>query len=83
MAEYNSEGVLLGLIWLGTSGSDLVTGLALGPDGAAYVTGSTNGSFSNFNAGSYDVFVAKIVPEPSAALLLAGAAFPLLLRRRS
>lgn len=84
VAEYDSDGVLLGTTFLSSPSGDGIGGLAIGPDGAAYVTGSTDGVLGATSAGDSDVFVAKItgVPEPSAALLLAGAGAGLLLRRR-
>ena len=84
IAEYDSTGLLLGTSFLTSSGDDEILGMALGPDGSAYVTGYTNGALGGPNAGSSDIFVAKITaaPEPSAALLLAGAGAGLLLRRR-
>lgn len=84
VAEYDSNGTLLGTTFLSTSGNEVASGLAIGPDGAAYVTGWTAGALGGPNAGSNDVFVAKITaaPEPSAALLLAAGAGLLLRRRR-
>ena len=84
VAEYNSTGLLLGKTFFSTYTFDVIGGLAIGPDGAAYVTGYTDGVLGTASAGGSDVFVAKItgVPEPSAALLLATAGTGLLLRRR-
>ena len=84
VAEYDSAGSLLGTLFLTSTANEVVNGLAIGPDGAAYVTGWTSGALGAPNSITPDVFVAKItgVPEPSAALLLATAGTGLLLRRR-
>ena len=87
VAEYDTLGNLLGTVFFSTPAGDAVTGLAIGPDGAAYVTGSTSGALSGSSAGESDPFVAKIVgvpvvPEPSTALLLAGSGLMFLLSRR-
>jgi hypothetical protein len=85
VAEYDSAGNLLGTTFFATSLNDTINGLAIGPDGAAYVTGYTIGTLSPTNGGAHDVFVAKItaVPEPSTALLgLSGVVFTLVRRRR-
>jgi hypothetical protein len=84
VAQYDTEGNLLGTVWLGTGGGNTINGLAVGPDGAAYVTGSTLTALGGPSAGSEDAFVARItgVPEPGSALLLAGAGAGLLARRR-
>lgn len=79
VALYDGDGLLLDTEFFATSGDDSIQGLAIGPDRGAYVTGRTNGALGDPN---FDVFVAKLVPEPSAALLLGGAGLGLLLRRR-
>ena len=84
VAEYDTNGNLLGSQFFGTNGIDVIFSIAIGPDGSAYGTGYTTGVLGAANAGGSDVFVAKIigVPEPcSIALLLFGGA--LCLRRRS
>lgn len=85
VAEYDTNGNLLGTTWLATGWDEQIYGLTIGSDGNAYVTGWTDGVLAGSNAGSRDVFVAKIVgvvPEPSAALLLVAGAGLLLRRRR-
>ncbi len=84
VASYTSAGTLLGTFFRGGSGDDEVTGLAAAADGSVSVSGYTNGTLGAANLGDYDAWAASLttVPEPTAALLLAGAAFPLLLRRR-
>lgn len=80
VAEYDTDGNLLDTIFLNDSGGDRISGLAIGPDGAAYVTGDTTGVLGTTSAGGRDIFVAKIVPEPCTALLAASGI--LLLQRR-
>ena len=85
VAEYDAAGNLLGTTFLATTSHENIEDIAIGPDGAAYVTGWTLGLLGGTQAGSSDIFVAKItsVPEPSTTLLLAGFLFPLLLRLRT
>jgi hypothetical protein len=85
VAAYDSAGNLFGTTFFGTPGIDTINGLAIGSDGAAYVTGYTTGALSPSNGVGHDVFVSKItaVPEPSTALLgLSGVVFTLVRRRR-
>ena len=84
VAQYDSDGTLLATRFWGGTGDDEITDLAAAPDGSVSVSGSTNGTLGAANVGGYDAWAASVttVPEPTAALLLAGAAFPLLLRRR-
>ncbi len=82
VALYDSAGTLLDTRWWSTPGDDLITGLAGAPDGSVSASGYTQGTLSPPTAGGYDAFAVSLVPEPTSALLLAGAAFPLLLRRR-
>jgi hypothetical protein len=85
VAQYDSAGNLLGTTWFATSGKDTINGVAIGLDGAAYLTGSTSGMLGASPVGSADVFVARLIgiPEPSTAFLgLAGAVFALARRRR-
>ena len=67
VAQYDSAGNLLGTTWFATSGNSTINGVAIGPDGGAYVTGSTSGTLSASNAGSADVFVARLTAIPAAA----------------
>jgi Beta-propeller repeat len=71
VAELNSAGTqLLYLTYLGGSGNDAGTGIAVDSSGNAYVTGTTTsmdfptttGAFSTQSAGTQEAFVAKIVP---------------------
>ena len=66
---------LLWATFLGGTSDDYATALALGPDGAATVAGSTDGAGfpatagaydQSFNGGSADVFVARLTPDGSA-----------------
>jgi hypothetical protein len=76
IAELDTEGAsLVYSAYLGGSLADVATGIALDPEGNAYVTGytySTNFPFTNaFQtnlAGTNDIFVAKIAPLGSALL---------------
>ena len=84
VAEYDTNGNLLGTHFLATSADEIIFGVAAAPGGGVVATGYTNGNLGGTNAGLGDVFVAKIVPEPaSATLLLVGGALLGLRRRRS
>ncbi len=58
--------------YLGGSGDDAATGVALDALGNAYLAGLTNstnfpvtgGAYQSSNAGGYDAFVAKVLPTP-------------------
>lgn len=82
VAEYDGAGQLLGTTFLATTGDDFLNGLAVGPGGAVYATGETTGDLGGQNAGGVDAFVAKLVPEPSSGMMLAGSALLLARRRR-
>jgi hypothetical protein len=71
LAAFDVNGDLLATTFLGSAGSDLIDGLAIGPDGGIHVVGSTGGLLT-VAGGEYDVFAAKFhfVPEPSGTLLL-------------
>jgi hypothetical protein len=71
VAELNSAGTqLLYLVYIGGSGNDAGTGIAVDSLGNAYVTGTTtspdfpttNGAFSTHSTGTQEAFVAKFVP---------------------
>lgn len=82
LALFDTAGNLLGTTWFATSGDDTINGVAIGFDGAAYVTGSTSGTLGASNFGDADVFVAKIMGVPAsfagwaASFGLSGAAAP-------
>lgn len=80
VAKYDSEGNLVGTIFLATSANEYITGLEIGPDGAAYVAGFTSLTLDGPSGGEF--FVAKVVPEPSIPVLFAISALGLMLRRR-
>lgn len=71
--RYDPDGNLLDTYYLATTGDDSVNSIAAAPDGSVEITGSTDGNLGGTNAGSSDVFVAKIVPEPGVCGLLIGA----------
>ena len=53
-----------GLIHVGTSASDLASGIAVDPAGNIYVSGDTLGAFPGFtNASGVDAFVFKMAPD--------------------
>jgi hypothetical protein len=60
--------ILVYCTYMGSSGTDRVTAMKMGPNGLLYVTGSTNtgemlyvdGAYDNFNDGGTDVFLAII-----------------------
>jgi uncharacterized repeat protein (TIGR01451 family) len=73
IAKVSTTGTKIYATYLGGTGDDRVTGIAVNPAGAAYVTGFT--SSANFptvtplqlsNAGGFDLFVAKLDPAGSA-----------------
>ena len=68
VAEYNTDGSFIDSKFLASSGDEVINDLSIGPDGSAYLTGYTDGALGLSNVGIQDVFVVKIVPEPSTAL---------------
>ena len=69
---------------LGTPTLDMATAVLAAPDGSVYVTGYTYGDIGGPNAGEYDTFLVRLVPEPATLLMLTfGAAAALLKRRRA
>lgn len=56
----DADGELLWVEYLESDGSDYGAGLALGPDGSVYVSGSTLGSLAAPNRGGTDAFVGKV-----------------------
>jgi len=59
--------------YIGGTGPDIVTGIAVDTTGSAYVTGSTSSTdfpvaaaLQPFNAGASDVFIAKLRPDGSS-----------------
>jgi hypothetical protein len=64
LAKVGSDGALAWLQQFGTPEIDQLTSVAVGPDGAVYVGGLTEGAFpTQLNAGGSDVFVAKFLPD--------------------
>jgi PEP-CTERM motif len=70
VAKYDSNGNLLGTDFLATSADEILFGVSVAPGGGVVVTGYTNGNLGGTNAGAGDIFVAKIVPEPTTAVSL-------------
>ena len=75
VAKVYAQGNLAYAAYLGGSGDDTATGIAVdGTSGHAYVTGSTNsadfpvtsGAYQTSLAGGFDAFVAKLHPDGSA-----------------
>src|SRR5258708_5275515 len=71
VVKLNPSGSLNYSTYLGGSGSDQGNGIATDGTGAAYVVGSTSGSFPTLNAtqgtyggGTTDAFIAKLNPSP-------------------
>src|SRR5258708_601561 len=71
VVKLNPSGSLNYSTYLGGSGSDQGNGIATDGTGAAYVVGSTSGSFPTLNAaqgtfggGTNDAFIAKLNPSP-------------------
>ncbi len=63
IAKYDSNGNQLWLKQFGSPNFDEAFGVAIDSDGHAYTTGWTVGDFGGFNAGAYDVWVAKTDSE--------------------
>lgn len=59
LTKYDTAGSLLWARQLGTSGNDLVYGLAVDATGNALITGPTSGSLGGPTAGGTDAFLAK------------------------
>ena len=68
VAKLGPDGSLIYATYIGGSGNDRATGVALDAAGNAYITGFTNstdfptvgGAFQSSNLGGYDVFVTKL-----------------------
>src|SRR5205823_3545244 len=64
--------------YVGSSGTDQITAMKMGPNGMLYMTGSTNtseipfidGAYNNNNAGLVDIFLAIIDTKPTANFTL-------------
>ncbi len=70
LARFDPDGTLLYDLTLDTPGGDRIKDLAIGPGGDLWVLGTTSGSLGGENSGGQDIFVARVIPEPSATLLL-------------
>ncbi len=70
VAKFSPGGSLIYSTYLGTPFGDAIPAIAVGPSGAAYVTGSDSGGFPATIAGSLNngVFVAKLHPDGCALL---------------
>lgn len=75
VAKFNASGsTLVYSTYLGGSGYDVATGIAIDPSGNAYVSGfnylgefpTTPGTSQDATAGSYDAFISKLNPTGSA-----------------
>ena len=75
MAKFNSSGsALIYSTYLGGSGYDVATGIAIDPLGNAYVSGynyaagfpTTPGAYQTSSKGPYDAFITKLNPSGSA-----------------
>lgn len=64
------NGNLIATHFLATAADEILLDLAAAPGGGVVVTGYTNGNLGGTNAGAGDIFVAKIVPEPTTAVSL-------------
>lgn len=58
-AKYNAAGDMIWARHLGSAGEDSASGVAVGPAGTAYITGTTTGSLGAANRGGTDVWLAK------------------------
>ena len=67
---------------IGSSSYDSFWGIAMNGPGEAYVVGRTAGYLGGPNAGNYDLFGAKLVPEPGTCVLLALGGLVLVKRKR-
>jgi hypothetical protein len=70
IAKLGTSGAVTFSTYLGGSGDDVALGIALGADGAIYVTGFTDSqdfltheALRSANAGARDIFIAKIDPD--------------------
>jgi hypothetical protein len=71
VTKYDPSGMSIWTREFGSESIDHALGIAVDPLGNVYVTGETFGDLAAANAGSFDVFVARLspVPEPEAILL--------------
>lgn len=83
LAAYDTDGALLGSTSIGTASDDVVSALAIGPDGKPYVLGLTGGLLDP-KATQPGLFAAEftLVPEPSTTIAAFVGGLPLLLGRR-
>lgn len=81
VAQYDDAGNLIGTQFVATNGVDRVNSLAASPDGGVLITGETDGILNGTNTGGFDVFVARIVPEPGSGVLIVGVLGGLFMRR--
>jgi hypothetical protein len=71
VSKFDSAGQLLWTQQFGSSENDIPNSLSTDIAGNLYITGQTNGSMSDTNAGHFDVFVTKLtahvqIPEPAS-----------------
>jgi len=84
VSKYDATGALQWTQQLGTTSSDVSSGISADGLGNVYISGSTEGSLGGANAGVVDAFVAKFgIPEPTTATLLAVVLALLSLKRDS
>jgi len=83
LGALDSEGNLLWLWQTGSPEDDYPTAISVDLEDNIYVAGYTAGSLFGDSAGSYDIFAAKITPEPAAGwLLICGVLAAIRVRRR-
>ncbi|MFY0527131.1 SBBP repeat-containing protein [Archangium gephyra] len=59
LASFEADGTLRWVRQLGTEEAEATAGVAVGPDGAIYLTGHTAGTLAGANQGGWDVVVAR------------------------
>ena len=80
LVKYDTAGTKLWTYQLGTTGYEEGWGVSVDGSGSAYVTGWIRGAFDgNINAGAFDIFLVKVIPEPSSLVLLGMGAVVLFL----
>jgi hypothetical protein len=81
VAKYDAVGTLKWTRMFGTSAEERGHGVSADGLGNIYFTGITLGNLGGVNAGNYDAFLGKIIPEPASSALLAAGISTAIARR--
>ncbi|MCT7955508.1 SBBP repeat-containing protein [Laspinema palackyanum] len=68
VAKYDGSGNRLWVKQFGSEGQDPAFGMAIAPDGKIHLSGWTSGDLGGSNAGSYDAWIAQLLPNSDPIL---------------